>query len=98
VYGNGPFILRPVGVKYKIFAFAGLKNGHLHMNTLDFQVNIRDLETEFGGLYGGGIIGNVLNRLLDALGTKLFYRLEPEFHNQIREILMKQINKMLEVK
>jgi len=97
IYGDGPFELRPEGVHYKIYAYAGFKEGHVHLKSLDFEVFLSGVRAKFDGLMGGGVVGSVLNRILNGIGTTLFHRLEPIFHDPIRDALIKQINKMLEV-
>jgi len=95
IRGEGSFFLRPKNVQCFMTTEIGFANEHLYVKKFDFSLEIGDVYSHFDGLYGGGIVSNILNKVINAFGLTLFDKLEPTFHNQIRNVLIDELNAVL---
>jgi len=95
VTGSGPFILIPKDTKCTTHATLGYQEGHFVLDTFDYEVTIGGIYAKFDGIYGGGMISDLLNSILNRFAMTLFYKLEPLVHEDIRKVLMDDIDRLL---
>lgn len=97
VTGQGDFLLKPEDAKCTIYTQLGYKDGHFYLTSFDYKLTIGDIYAKFDGIYGSGLISDILNQILNNFGTALFNRLEPLVHEDIRKELMEDIDRILKV-
>jgi hypothetical protein len=95
ISGKGPFELIPKDTRVMIFTTLTYHEGHFIVDQFDYKVTISDLRADFEGIYGSEIVSNVLNKILNGFGVSLFNRLEPLVHEDIRQVLIKEIDRLL---
>jgi len=92
--GNGVFTLQPVGATCDIFGKIGFsEEGELILKELDFSLRMKDLKVLFTGIMGAGVSRRI-NNIMNAMGLKMFNKMEPKFHEKVRTRGIVEVNKV----